>query len=257
MKKNLLSLVAIFLTLMSFGCASDKNKNENSDENNIPIEQPDHDHVYQKVLLEEPTCTKDGMYTYVCEICLKTQANTKITALGHEYETIITKKATCLEEGSQEEQCKRCGNIINKTTISCISHSLYMEEWLKDGQLMINYRCSVSPDFNLYNIINYPLEEGRYDRASGLIVDVIGMEVSYIILKDKYTVNGEYMYKFAIIKFINSNLPYDNTHLFDTSEMSFEEKKTYYTKTHCNGTLEKEVEFKIVNQEIIILKQIG
>lgn len=247
--KKIFCLLLLIITLT--GCGSSKGNTDSLEE------QSGHDHVYKKVTLVSATCTTEGTSAYKCEICNKIQAESVIPALGHNYETKVLKKASCRENGEQEEVCKRCGDVKNHSSIEHLDHLLYLDESLKDNVLSIDYSCGRSNDYHKYHCVDFTFEPGSYSIASGMynkyVASVNAILTSYIIVNTKSTINGETIYQFAIIKFGETDLPYDNSHCF--LDYTYEEKKEFYTKNY-GGVIQKEIVFKVVMDELTILETI-
>lgn len=73
---------------------------------------PDHIHIWDEGVLTDPTCTKDGYYTYTCKDpeCGEFYTVPYGTAHGHDWdEGIVTKDRTCYEDGCKTYTCSYCG----------------------------------------------------------------------------------------------------------------------------------------------------
>ena len=68
-------------------------------------------HKWQKVDSESypPTCTQNGMTTYVCDDCSQIRTES-VNALGHDmYDEAVVRSPTCEVEGRMSIRCSRCG----------------------------------------------------------------------------------------------------------------------------------------------------
>ena len=68
-------------------------------------------HKWQKVDSESypPTCTQNGMTTYVCDNCSQIRTES-VNALGHDmYDEAVVRSPTCEIEGRMSIRCSRCG----------------------------------------------------------------------------------------------------------------------------------------------------
>ena len=70
------------------------------------------------IILQQATCTKQGLKEYTCLTCNTIKTET-IKALGHDYSNnwTIDKIATCTQEGSKSHHCTRCDAKKDVTTI--------------------------------------------------------------------------------------------------------------------------------------------
>ena len=76
------------------------------------------------IILQQATCTKQGLKEYTCLTCNKIKTET-IKALGHDYSNnwTIDKAATCTEEGSKSYHCTRCRAKKDVTVIPKTDHN--------------------------------------------------------------------------------------------------------------------------------------
>ena len=74
-------------------------------------------------VIQEPTCTVDGIYRRACKNCLRVEEKL-VTANGHKWETKFSGVApTCTEEGhTAVRQCMRCGDIQGGEIINKLPH---------------------------------------------------------------------------------------------------------------------------------------
>lgn len=74
-------------------------------------------------ITRKATCTKDGIKTYTCKTCKKTQTKS-IPKTGHKKITKYVKKATCKANGyTGDVYCKNCGKLLKKgKSIKKLSH---------------------------------------------------------------------------------------------------------------------------------------
>ena len=86
------------------------------------------EHNYTEKITKEPTCTEDGIKTFIC-ICGDSYTES-IPATGHNYSIIITKWASCTETGERTYVCI-CGDSYTET-IPATSHN-YAETITKEA----------------------------------------------------------------------------------------------------------------------------
>ena len=131
-----LLLLTFILCLAVVSCDLDRFKTDTSnsgDKQDSPIETeadtrmdipvPDHDHIYELTVLEQPSCGVEGKQAYVCVICGKTQHETIIAAWEHNYQysTVLSVPPTCSSSGRNVEHCNNCGD--NKEeTLKALGH---------------------------------------------------------------------------------------------------------------------------------------
>ena len=63
-------------------------------------------HAYESTVTIEPTCTTDGVRTYVCKNDSSHTYTEPIPAAGHNYESSVTTEATCTTNGLRTYVCK-------------------------------------------------------------------------------------------------------------------------------------------------------
>ena len=75
-------------------------------------------------ILQQATCTKQGLKEYTCLTCNKIKIET-IKTLGHDYSNnwTIDKAATCTQEGSKSHHCTRCNDKKDVTVIPKLNHN--------------------------------------------------------------------------------------------------------------------------------------
>ena len=75
-------------------------------------------------ILQQATCTKQGLKEYTCLTCNKIKIET-IKTLGHDYPNnwTIDKAATCTQEGSKSHHCTRCNDKKDVTVIPKLNHN--------------------------------------------------------------------------------------------------------------------------------------
>lgn len=85
-----------------------------------------HEHRYVSSVTKNPSCTEEGVMTYVCRICGDSY-NEAISMTDHEYQTIKTVSSTCTANGYTLCRCKNCGKEINTDIQPLIAHSYVSE----------------------------------------------------------------------------------------------------------------------------------
>ena len=86
-------------------------------------------HSYKVTVLEEATCTEDGLAKYTCEFCGHSYEET-VEAYGHEEVVDAAVAATCTESGLTEgKHCSVCGEVlIAQEVIAALGHSEVIDE---------------------------------------------------------------------------------------------------------------------------------
>ncbi len=127
--KKFLSLVLTMIMVLSFtGCGCEHDYNGGS-------------------VIEEPTCTKEGIKLYECSGCGKTKEE-KIEIIECDFtQTEITKRATCQEEGIKTLYCTMCGNSREdiQSKIKCVYKEDVTEAtYEQSGEIV--YTCEMCGD---------------------------------------------------------------------------------------------------------------
>ena len=104
-----------------------------------PIETPDdggeHTHDYVDEITKDPTCTEDGVKTFVCS-CGDSYTEA-VEKLGHTEKTLSATAATCTENGLTEgKQCSVCNEIlVAQESVAAFGHDY-------DGVVTTDPTCS-------------------------------------------------------------------------------------------------------------------
>ena len=78
---------------------------------------PNHKHSYTSTVIEQPTCTEEGIKTFKCSECGDTYTET-IPAKGHTEVIDKAVPATCTTNGKTEgSHCSVCGEVIKEQTV--------------------------------------------------------------------------------------------------------------------------------------------
>ena len=73
------------------------------------------------VVTKAPTCTEDGVLTYICTHDASHMRTEAIPALGHDYQSVVT-EPTCTEPGFTTHTCARCGNSYVDSETAALGH---------------------------------------------------------------------------------------------------------------------------------------
>ena len=75
------------------------------------VQNPDHDHIYELMVIEPPSCGVAGRQAYICIICGKRQYETIVAALPHNYKRsdALSSFPTCTTDGAEVYRCITCG----------------------------------------------------------------------------------------------------------------------------------------------------
>lgn len=90
----------------------------------------DHSFNSEWTVIQEATCTQDGIKCHKCSACDAVKDETTIEKHGHNYsnEWTVTKEATCTEDGIKCHKCNNCDASADETTIEKLGHN-YSNEW--------------------------------------------------------------------------------------------------------------------------------
>ena len=81
-------------------------------------------HNYISTVTQAPTCTQDGVRTYVCKNDSSHTYTEPIPAAGHNYESSVTTKPTCTTEGVRTYVCKNDNSHSYTEKIPAVGHDL-------------------------------------------------------------------------------------------------------------------------------------
>ena len=91
----------------------DEPNNSDKKDNATTTQQPDHDHIYEIIVLVEPSCGVEGKQVYECVICGKQQHELSISPLApahnYRYSSELSIAPTCTGVGKKVEHCYTCG----------------------------------------------------------------------------------------------------------------------------------------------------
>ncbi len=122
---------------------------------------PDVEMLETTTVTVEPTCTKSGSHTDVCDLCGATVAIEVLNPLSHDYSDKFTidREATCTEAGSKSKHCSRCDatreiteipaaghqntSIINKTDATCTKNGYTGDIYCDDCETVIANGVSI------------------------------------------------------------------------------------------------------------------
>ena len=74
------------------------------------------------VVTKAPTCTEDGVLTYICTHDASHTRTEAIPALGHDYQSVVT-EPTCTEPGFTTHTCAHCGDSYVDSETAALGHS--------------------------------------------------------------------------------------------------------------------------------------
>lgn len=163
-------------------------------------------HVMGWVVTKKPTCTEEGVKTYLCIICGGEQGQTQsIPVVSHEPGAErVAVKPTCSSEGVKEIVCKNCPHVISTAPIEKIPHGdkklVVLEAPTADKEGSGEYRCIECNDI----VKTVTLEKvkgiihGKEDQVSAYVGDTVRIPViidynsgfSYGVVRISY--NSEY-----------------------------------------------------------------
>lgn len=81
-------------------------------------------HKYMSAVTKQPTCTEDGVKTYVCTRDSSHQYTKPIEKLGHNYKSSVTKQPTCTKDGVRTYTCTRDSSHRYTKPIKANGHTL-------------------------------------------------------------------------------------------------------------------------------------
>lgn len=83
--------------------------------------EAEHQHSYRKVVVSEPSCTKEGEYVYICDECGDTYTE-NIAKLPHTVsDWIIDKPAAEGVAGKRHKECKVCHTVLKQEDIPALA----------------------------------------------------------------------------------------------------------------------------------------
>ena len=88
-------------------------------------------HNYESSVTTEPTCTTDGVRTYVCKNDSSHTYTEPIPATEHNYESSVTTEATCTTEGVRTYVCKNDSSHTYTEPIPAVAHD-WSSNWISD-----------------------------------------------------------------------------------------------------------------------------
>ena len=154
MKKRSLSVLVILMLLSSLcftACdesETDHDNNEIETSSGMNTQVLDHYHLYELMVIVQPSCGVEGRQAYVCAICGNQQHETSIAALPHNYKRsdALSAYPTCTTAGEEVYRCITCGctqaEVLEaighrwRTKITCDSNT---------NELIITPYCTVCP----------------------------------------------------------------------------------------------------------------
>ena len=105
-------------------------------------------------VLEQATCTEDGLQEGFCE-CGKKKTQI-IEATGHSYKFIEDQSATCTEQGSVIKTCTVCGDSSFHGYIDALGHNMKESSRIDnpdDENVIINYQCTRCDETSSENFV--------------------------------------------------------------------------------------------------------
>ena len=141
----LLLIFALCLGVTSCNSLDEEEAFSEKDSSSEYIKTPEHDHIYELMMLEPPSCGVEGKQAYVCVICEKKQHETSIAAWEHtyQYSATLSVDPTCTSPGKKVEQCNNCGGA-KEETFDALGH-----EWTdittydsNTNELIIKAHCT-------------------------------------------------------------------------------------------------------------------
>ena len=92
---------------------------------------PATEHNYESSVTTEATCTTEGVRTYVCKNDSSHTYTEPIPAAGHNYESSVTTKPTCTTDGVRTYVCKNDSSHTYTEPISAVAHD-WSSNWISD-----------------------------------------------------------------------------------------------------------------------------
>lgn len=82
------------------------------------------EHKTEEIIVEEPTCTKEGKKEIYCIVCEEVDETETIPALGHKTQEdwVVVTEAGCTTKGLEQKQCTVCGEVVETQEISALGH---------------------------------------------------------------------------------------------------------------------------------------
>lgn len=82
------------------------------------------EHKTEEIIVEEPTCTKEGKKEIYCIVCEEVDETVTIPALGHKLQEdwVVVTEAGCTTKGLEQRQCTVCGEVVETQEINALGH---------------------------------------------------------------------------------------------------------------------------------------
>ena len=126
-------------------------------------------HNYTSEVTLEPTCTTDGVRTFICSNGCGETYTEVIPALGHNYVSEVIKSATCAEEGIRRHTCTRCGDTYEEV-IPVLEHKQAIRE-----ENRVEPDCTTDGS---YEKVTYCTECGEVLNRETIILPALGHKPS-------------------------------------------------------------------------------
>ena len=83
------------------------------------------EHKTEEIIVEEPTCTKEGKKEIYCIVCEEVDETVTIPALGHKVQEdwVVVTEAGCTTKGLEQKQCTVCGEVVETREIDALGHT--------------------------------------------------------------------------------------------------------------------------------------
>ena len=117
------------------------------------------EHKTEEIIVEEPTCTKDGKKEIYCTVCEEVDETVTIPALGHKVQEDweVETEVDCTTKGLEQKLCTVCGEVVETREIDALGHTsgefVVTKEatCIEEGQRV--QRCTVCEEIALREII--------------------------------------------------------------------------------------------------------
>ncbi len=91
-------------------------------------------------IVQQPTCSKNGVVRQVCKECGKNAGFRALPMTDHTWGEVETKAPTCSEEGEERKTCQECGTS-EVTMIPKIAHEMAEDDIMNDDASVIWNQC--------------------------------------------------------------------------------------------------------------------
>ena len=98
------------------------------------------EHVYKSEIITQPTCTAKGVTRYTCSRCGYSYDEENVDILEHNYVPKIVLQPTCIKKGTTRYTCSFCGDSYDEENIDALGHSYLAEKTVEPTCIKDGYK---------------------------------------------------------------------------------------------------------------------